>query len=105
MDDEVEPAPGLAQCREDAIDAGDVLDIARQHVLDAELVGKRTHALAERIALVGEGHLGAVRSERLGDAPGDRMVVGDAHHQTAFACHQTLHDVSPSSCRARALAA
>ena len=40
---------------------------------------------------IGEGELGAVRGERLGDAPGDRVIVGDAHHQAALAFHQFGH--------------
>ena len=87
MDDEVEPAPGLAQRREDAVDAGNVFHVTGQHMLDAELLGQRAHALAEGVALIGEGHFGAMRGQRLGNAPGDRMVVGDAHDQTALARH------------------
>ena len=47
--------------------------------------------LAERLALIGEGELGAVRGQRLGDAPGDRVVVGDPHDQAALALHQSRH--------------
>ena len=48
-------------------------------------------ALAERRALVGEGQLGAGAMQRLGDAPGDRALVGHAHDQAALAGHQLGH--------------
>jgi hypothetical protein len=53
------------------------------------------HALAQRLALVGEGEFGAVRGERAGDAPGDGMVVGHAHDQAATALHQSGHAGTP----------
>ena len=43
------------------IDAGEILDIARQYDIDAERLRQRPDALAERIALIGEGKLGALR--------------------------------------------
>ena len=73
---------------EHGIDAGDVLDVAGQHQFDAERFRQRLDALAERLALIGEGELGALRGQRLGDAPGDRMIIGDAHDQAALALHQ-----------------
>ena len=63
-------------------------DVAGQHEIGAERLGQRHDALAERRRLVGEGKLGAVLGEALGDAPGDGMVVGDPHHQAALAAHQ-----------------
>ena len=52
------------------------------------LGGERLDPLLERIPLVGEGKLGAVRAARFGNTPGDRAVVGDAHDQAALAAHQ-----------------
>src|SRR3712207_8707033 len=48
----------------------------------------RSDALAERLALVGEGELGAVLAQNLGDAPGDRVVVRDPHDEAAPALHE-----------------
>src|SRR5664280_2363223 len=48
-------------------------------------------ALAKRVALISERELGAVVAQHLGDAPGDRVVVGDPHHQPTFALHQSRH--------------
>jgi len=33
----------------------------------------------------------ALRRNSLRDAPGDRMIIGDAHDQTALALHQVFH--------------
>ena len=49
---------------------------------------QRLDALAERLALIGEGEFGAVAGERPGDAPGDRVVVRNPHDQAALALHQ-----------------
>ncbi len=57
----------------------------------ADRLRQRLDALAQRLALIGEGELGALRGERLGNAPGDRVVVGDAHDQPALALHQSGH--------------
>ena len=59
---------------------------------EPRLCGERAHPLAERLALIGEGEFGALGRQRLGDAPGDRMIVGDAHDEAALAAHQSrLH--------------
>ena len=49
---------------------------------------QRAHPLLEGVALIGEGQLGAGLVERLGDAPGDGPVIGDAHDEAAFALHE-----------------
>jgi hypothetical protein len=68
-----------------------VLDVAGQHQLYAGLFGKRFDPPPERLALIGERHLGAVLVGFLGDAPGDRMVVRHAHDKAALALHQSFH--------------
>ena len=52
------------------------------------LIGQRLHPLEQRLALIGEGKLGALAAARLRDAPGDGAVVGDAHDQAALARHK-----------------
>ena len=76
---------------ENRVDRGDVLDVAGHDQSRADRFGERLHALGQRVALIGEGELGAVRGQRLGDAPGDGVVVGDPHHQPAFSLHQSRH--------------
>src|SRR3977135_1672258 len=74
------------------VSAGEVLDIAAQNQGDAELFGQRPDALAQRLALIGEGKLGALRRERFGYPPRNRMILGAAHYQTALTLHQVLHN-------------
>ena len=54
-------APFRVQRLEHGIDAGDILDVAGQHQFDAERLRQRLDALAQRLALIGEGQLGALR--------------------------------------------
>ena len=88
MHHEIKPAPFALQPREQRLQALLVLDIGFLDDLRAELFDHRDHALAERRALVGEGHLGAGGVQGLGDAPGDRTLVGHAHDEAALAGHQ-----------------
>ena len=62
----------------------------------ADLLRQRLHPLLQRIALIGEADLGALRAAGPGDAPGERPVVGDPQDQAALAAHQTCefrHDL------------
>ena len=90
--------PFGAQRFEHRVDAGDVLDVAGQNQGYPKLLGQRLDAFAQRLALIGEGKLGALRSERFGNAPGNRMIIGDAHDQAALAFHQILHARRAFSC-------
>ena len=56
--------------------------------MPSDLLGQRLDPLLQRVALVGEGEVGAVVAAGPRDAPGDRAVVGHAHDQPAFAAHQ-----------------
>ena len=88
MDDEIDRAPFRLQCTEHRVHALAVGDIAGQQDLGADTVGQRFHTFAERIALIGEGEFRTVIGEHFGDAPGDGMIIGDAHDEAAFAFHQ-----------------
>jgi hypothetical protein len=88
VDQEIEAAPALIEGREQLVEAGRIGHVGRQHERRADLLGERPHALAERIALVGDGELGAVRGERARDPPGERALIGDAHDQAPLARHQ-----------------
>src|ERR1700761_5637523 len=89
MSDEVEGRPALLQRGEDAVDRAKVLDIAGQGYIRADAFSERPDALAQGVALIGEGQLGAMIRKRLGDTPGDGMIVGDAHDEAALSGHQT----------------
>ena len=88
MDHEIDPAPLLPNLVEGGGDRSVLADVAGNAKRRADRFRQRRHALAERVALVGEGELRAVFGEFLRDPPGDRMVVRDAHHDTAFTLHQ-----------------
>ena len=83
MDDEVELAPGSFDLVEHGVDRGGVGHVAMADDEGVELLGERTDALLQRVALIGEGEVGARRAGRLGDAPGDGTVVGEAHDESA----------------------
>ena len=85
MDQEVDRAPLLLDLGEDRIDRSNVLDVAGHDDLAFDRFRQRLDPPAERLALIGEGEFGAMIRQRLGDAPGDRMIVGHTHHQAALA--------------------
>src|ERR1700730_2007180 len=91
MHDEIEPRPLLGEHSENAVEARFIGDVAIHHDLAAEAVGKRADALGERVALEGEGDLGALGMDRFGDAPSDRAIVGDAHDEAPLAGHERLY--------------
>ena len=88
MHQKVDRAPLLAQGLEHAIHRGNVFDIAGQHGFRADAVRQRGHPLVQALALIGKGQFGALIGQRLGNAPGNRMVVGDTHYKSALAAHQ-----------------
>jgi len=85
---EVEGAPRLLHRCEGGIEAGIVGHLARHYQVGAERFGQRLYPLQQRLALIGEGHLRPGVMHGLGDAPGDRSVIGDPHDQAALAGHQ-----------------
>ena len=92
---EVQLAPGLLDGSECRIDRGHVGDIARHHQLGADFGGQRFNPLLDRVALIGKGQFRPVPGAGLGNAPGNRPVIGNAHDQPAFASHQAfgiVHD-------------
>ena len=89
MHDEIERAPWRCDRGEDRVDGGGLGDVAMADDEPADLLGERLDPLLQRVALIGEGELGALRVAGLGDAPGDRPVVGDPHDQAALAAHET----------------
>jgi hypothetical protein len=78
-----------------AVDRGDILDVAGHDEVGAELGGERLHALAKRLALVGEGEFRALCRKLLGDAPGDGMIVRDPHDEAALALHDASSWAAP----------
>jgi hypothetical protein len=91
MDEKVERAPLLRDRGKRSIDRRRLLDIARQQQRSAHGFRQRPHAAAERLALIGKSKRCALSSERAGNAPSDRVIVGNAHDQPALALHQLRH--------------
>ena len=75
---------------EDGVEAGRVGHVAMAGDKRAEFGGQRLDALLEGFALIGQRNLGALVGAGLGDAPGDRPVVGDAKDQALLAGHQAV---------------
>ena len=73
---------------EDRVDRRGIGDVAMADDEPADLLRERLDPLLQRVALIGERELGALRMAGLRDAPGDRPVVGDAHDQAALAPHE-----------------
>ena len=88
VNQEIEAAPFALQGVERGIEFVIILDIARQHDLRPDGSGKRFQPAGLRFALIGEGDFGTGARQIARNTPGDRVVVGDPHHQTAFSAHQ-----------------
>ena len=73
----------------------DILDIARQHQLRSQFLGDRRDAFQQHLALIGQREIRPLFRELARDAIGDRMVVGDPHHEAALALHQTFRTRHP----------
>ena len=72
---------------EHRIEALFVGNIGVDDEIAVEAFGERLHALAERLALIGESQPGARSVQRLGDAPGERAIIGDAHDEPLLPGH------------------
>ena len=88
MDKEVETSPAFLQDAEDGPDLGVVRHIQRLDQGQAERLGKGTDPTFQRLALVGEGELGAFLMRAPGDPPGQGALVCHADHQAALASEQ-----------------
>ena len=93
MDETVKLAPFALQRRKGGFHA-----LIRRHVggeqdLDTQLFRERFHPLFHRLNEA-EGELSALRCQLLRNGPGDRVLVGHAHDQDAFALHQLTGGVS-----------
>ncbi len=89
MDHKVDLAPFLPEHVEDGVDGRGIGDVAMAEQDAAEFLGQRLDPLLQRVALPGECDFRARRVAGLGDAPGNRAVVGDAENHSALALHQT----------------
>jgi hypothetical protein len=93
VDHKVQVAPHLFDGGEGGIHRGDILDITGQNQLGTNAFGQRQDAFAKRLALIGEGHLRPVPVQHRGNAPGDGVLVRDAHDEAALSGHEVSHGV------------
>ena len=89
MHQKIQRAPLTPDLAEQRVDRGQVFHVARHDQFGASRLRQRAHAPPERLALIREGERRAFRGECLGNAPGDRVVIGHAHDQPALAVHQS----------------
>jgi hypothetical protein len=88
MHQEVERPPFFLDRREGRIEGDGIGHVAMTHQQPAKLLRQRLDPPLQRIALMGESDIGALRPARFGDAPGDRAVIGNSHDQAALAAHE-----------------
>ena len=96
MDDEIDHRPAPRQLGEAAVERGHVAHVAIDQeravgtapAFAEQGLGERTHALFHHLALIAEGEFGAGLMQRLGDSPGQRLVVREPHDEAALAAHQ-----------------
>src|SRR3970282_2064941 len=97
MHQDVDHTQGGGGALEQGFDLPIVGDVAGFDERRADGFGQRTDAPLQALHGVGEGHPGAVLVHRLGDAPGDRVVVGYSEDQRGLAFQETGHAFSSSS--------
>ena len=69
--------------------------VAGQDERTVQARGQLAYILLEALALVGHGQAGALARDGLGDAPGQRALVGDAEDETVLAFEE--HPRPPKS--------
>jgi hypothetical protein len=65
--------------------------VAGQDERSVQARGQLAHILLETLALVGHGQPCPLARDRLGDAPGQRALVGDAEDETVLAFEEHPH--------------
>jgi hypothetical protein len=89
VDHEVDLAPLLPEHFKHRVDGQGIGDVAMAEQDAVEFFGQRLDAFFQRVALPGQCYFRARRTAGLGDAPGDRAVVGNPEDHPALALHQT----------------
>src|SRR5260370_28323260 len=87
---EIESTPALADSGKNRFEASLLGDVALHNEVAAGALRERSHPLAERLTLIGEGQRSAMSMQRLCDPPGDPTLVGDTHAEALFTRHHRL---------------
>ena len=74
---------------EDAVDGRVIGDVALFDKWAADAGGQRIDSLLQHLAGIGEAQLCAFFVQRLGDAPGNRVLVGNTKDQPLFSFEKT----------------
>jgi hypothetical protein len=83
--DEVEPAPVLADALEHRLHLAGRAHVERHHDRRLELTGERLDEFLGLVVEIGHRQLRPERPKRLGAAPCDRMLIGDADDEASLA--------------------
>ena len=97
MHEDVEAVPAPPEFGEHRFDLRVAGHVQRQHDVGTELARRLVDAVLEPVVLVREGEAGAFAVHRLGDAPGDRAMAGDADDECALALEES--HALPLPCR------
>ncbi len=97
MYDEIQRPPFVRKSTEGGVHRGLIGHIDIDHEGRSDAFGQRRDAATKGFALIAESKLSPFSRQRLGNAPGDGVVVGDAHDEAAFSIHQVSHSLSPRS--------
>src|SRR5690606_8735148 len=84
---EIEAAPLFLRGSKDPVDGAEILHVAGQAEAGLHRFRQRLHALAERLALIGETEHCAFIGEFFCNTPGNRVIVRDSEHKPALAPH------------------
>ena len=79
---EIELAPFLPDPFEHLFHLAFGVDVERHEDRRFQHFGKRFDMLPGTLVQIGDGEIGSQRAKRLGAAPGDRLIVGDADDQS-----------------------
>src|SRR4051794_10892506 len=89
MHNEIDFAPFLAEHVEHRVDGGGISHVAVTEQDAAEFVSQWLDPFLQRVTLPRQRDLRARRMASLGNAPGNRTVIGDTENNAALALHQS----------------
>ena len=90
MQQEVEPAPFLLDALEHLFGLSFGSDVERHEDRRLELLRQRLDMLLGLVVQIGDREVGAQGPKRLGAAPRDRLIVGDADDQSLSSLQRNL---------------
>ena len=101
VDHKINSRPDVAKPAEHRVQGFGFRDIGVEDQFRTKARGQRQDALPERLPLIGDGQLGAMRGQGPGNPPGDGVVVGHSENQAAPALHggDGRHRISSAGAR------